>query len=139
MRIGFELDGVISTPVKSLTDLSGIAEQKVLEGVKEVLKMLKDSGHDIVIFTKRDVSTALDTERWLDKNKIPYDQIMYNRPSSMALFFTDNNRQFVSWTGVKNELVKYGVLQENEKTQAVKTIRVELPTQSDKGNIQKLK
>lgn len=113
--IGFEIDQIVSTPVSSLTDLDDILNQKVIEGARDTIIALKEQGHKIVFYTRRDVSTALMTEKWLDKNKIPYDQISFNRPHSTTIFFSDNTRRFTSWDNVKADLRSVGLWKDKVK------------------------
>lgn len=108
----FEIDGLISEPVESLTKLDNIHKQKVIDGAVGVLKKIKEKGHFITLYTKRDVSTALDTQAWLDKNKIPHDNIIFNRPVLPTLFFSADFRQFVSWQKVEDELKEYGFIEQ---------------------------
>jgi hypothetical protein len=133
LQIGFEIDGIISSPVKCMTDLEEIAKQEVLAGAREFLKSLKDAGHQITILTHRDSSTALDTERWMDKNQIPYHHIMYNRPRSVFLLFAPDCRQFINWDETRKELEKYGILKE------VKKIELENSQPTSNTGIQELK
>ena len=133
MQIGFELDNIICTPIKSMTDLEEISKQQVLEGAKEFLIKLKEAGHQITIMTHRDGSTALDTERWLDKNKIPYHHIMYNRPRNVFVLFAPDCRQFISWDATQKELEQYGILR------ADKPVEIEKVQPGNNSGIQELK
>lgn len=136
MNLGFELDSIICTPVKQMTDIESIASQEVIEGAKEMLNEIKTQGHRIVIYTHRNVSTALETEAWLSKNRIPYDQIIFDRPRNMIMLFAEDCRQFKSWKDVKDELVRYGLLKEIDKTSVIQS-SIQKP--SSQGKEQKLK
>ena len=133
MQIGFELDNIICTPIKCMTDLEEISKQEVLAGAREFLVTLKEAGHQITILTHRDSSTALDTERWLDKNKIPYHYVVYNRPRNVFLLFAPDCRQFVSWEDTRKELEKYGILRE------IKPIEIEKSQPGNDSGVQELK
>jgi hypothetical protein len=133
VQIGFELDEIISTPVKRMTDLEEISKQEVLAGAREFLITLKEAGHQITILTHRDSSTSLDTERWLDKNKIPYHYISYNRPRNVFLLFAPDCRQFISWDDTRKELEKYGVLKE------IKPVEIDTTQPGNNSGIQELK
>lgn len=138
MQIGFEIDNLICTSVSSLTNREAIEKQTPIEGAKEVLDTLKQQGHAIVIYTKRDASVALETEAWLSKNKIPYDQIIFDKPRRLAIYFSSECRQFTSWTKVKQELLDYGFLQETKESLRQKTIGAQLPPQDTTGKVQDL-
>ncbi len=137
MNIGFELDSLICTPIKQMTDVSSIPVQTIIEGAKEMLDELKSQGHKIILYTHRNVSTALETEAWLSKNRVPYDQIIFDRPRMMVMYFAEDCRQFKSWNGVKDELVKYGVIKDIDKEK--KTIQSIAVKPSSDGKEQKLK
>lgn len=137
MNIGFELDSIICTPIKQMTDISAISEQTVLEGAKEMLNEIKAQGHRVIVYTHRNVSTALETEAWLSKNRVPYDQIIFDRPRMMVMLFAEDCRQFKSWNGVKDELIKYGIMKDLEAEK--KTIQASIQKPSSQGQEQKLK
>ena len=137
-QIGFEIDNLICTGVDSHTNQEGKAKQTPIEGAKEVLDTLKQQGHSIIIFTRRDASVALETEAWLSKNKMPYDQIIFDKPRRLALYFSSECRQFKNWTKVKQELVDYGFLLETKESLKQRVIGVELPPQETKGKVQDL-
>ena len=139
MQIGFEIDNLICTTVKSLTNREDISKQVPFDGAKETLDELKKQGHSIVIYTRRDASVALETEAWLSKNKIPYDQIIFGRPRQLSIFFANDCRQFINWSKVKEELIKYGFLKETAETMRTKIIQTELPVQDETGKVQELK
>ena len=114
VQIGFELDDLISTPIKRLTDLEDIPKQTVIEGAVEVLTKIKEAGHQIVIYTNRDASTMLETQRWLDKNKIPHHHVYFNRPKMFRIFAKDC-QEFINWEETKKHLEKYDIVKK-EKT-----------------------
>ena len=89
MRIVFDLDGVIcelKKPSESYADV--IPKNDVIEKMKEV----KEDGHYLIIHTGRhmrtcdgDVSKVIEkigkiTEDWLEKWKVPYDELIFGKP-----------------------------------------------------------
>lgn len=117
MNIGFEIDYLISSPLKVLTDSKEVAAQKVVAEARETLIKIKAAGHQIILYTRRDVSAGLDTEIWLGKNGIPYDKIVFNRPHSMLMYFAPDVREFVDWAATRLELSKNGVIEKDEKVE----------------------
>jgi hypothetical protein len=113
--LGFEIDGMVSSTPGSFTELAVIAKQTVIPGALDLLTELKKAGHHIVLYTHRDASTAIETEKWLSKNKVPYDRIMFNRPHNVVLFFSQDARKFNGWDGVREELVGHGILKERHE------------------------
>ena len=80
MIIAVEIDRIISTPARTSVALTDAEHCTVLPEAKDALVKLKEKGHEIHIFTRRDVSLAMATEMWLQKNKIPYDRLVPNKP-----------------------------------------------------------
>lgn len=115
MRIGFEIDGILCWQVPgAVTDMGSVGKLAVIEQAKELLLDIRTSGHQIILYTTRDSSMALETEAWLSKNGIPYDAIIFNRPRMMSLFFAPDARQFTSWDTTRSELTRHGFLQERQ-------------------------
>ena len=89
MRIVFDLDGVIcelKKPSESYADV--IPKNDVIEKMRD----LKEDGHYLIIHTGRhmrtcdgDVSKVIEkigkiTEDWLEKWKVPYDELIFGKP-----------------------------------------------------------
>ena len=121
MFIGFEVDNIISTPLEHLTSIDEVRDRKPIQEIIDLIKEIKQAGHHIVIYTKRDASLGPETEMWLSKHKVPYDRIMFNRPVTPVLFFSNESRQFHNYQTTKEELIKHGVLQAPKETTHSKT------------------
>ena len=80
MIIALEIDNIVSTPLSNAYAINEVHECKVIPGAKEALEKFKKLNHTILIYSKRDVSLLIDTEMWLQKNKIPYDQVLVGKP-----------------------------------------------------------
>ena len=96
MNIGIELDNVISSPVSDYMAMTDVANTKVLEGSKETLDKLKSMGHTITIYTSRDASLGPDTEMWLQRNKLTYDRIIFNKPV-LDMIIDKKSYKFDNW------------------------------------------
>jgi hydroxymethylpyrimidine pyrophosphatase-like HAD family hydrolase len=81
MMIAFDLDNIVCTPIHSSVNLNGVENCTVLTGAKEALDKLKKLGHNIMIFTRRDLSLGPSTHVWLQKNKISYDYLICGKPN----------------------------------------------------------
>lgn len=112
MYIGFEIDGMLCSPSKSMTDFEEIGKQVLVEEGRVLLTELKAAGHHIVLYTRRDASTMMATEMWLVKNKIPYDKVVYNRLHTVVMFFSPDARAFTGWGKVREELLINGAIKE---------------------------
>ena len=89
MRIVFDLDGVIcelKKPSESYSDVN--PKKKVIQKMRD----LKEEGHYLIIHTGRhmrtcegDVTKVIEkigkvTEDWLEKWKVPYDELVFGKP-----------------------------------------------------------
>jgi len=97
MIIAIELDRIICTPVSSSVSLNDVGKCELTENAKESLDKLKSLGHTILIYTSRDASLGPETQVWLQKNKIPYDRIICNKPN-YDLLIDNKSCKFSSWT-----------------------------------------
>ena len=105
MRICIDLDGVIAEFKK---EGQTYADCKVVPGAKEKLTELKKNGHYIIIQTARHMKTCDGnvgnvlakigkiTLDWLEKHKIPYDEIYFGKPWA-EVYIDDNAYRFISW------------------------------------------
>lgn len=88
MNFVFDLDGVICTPSKGIN--FGIVEYikncKPIEDTAEFMLWLKGQKHHITIWCSRpnDLGVKLATESWLELNQIPYDRLLFDRPSNFV-------------------------------------------------------
>ena len=96
-----ELDNIICNPISSPMALSDVSECKVTPETVDTLAKLKKLGHTIVIYTERDVSLCMETETWLQKNKVPYDYVILNK-LKYDVFIDSNVHKFNGW----NEFIK---------------------------------
>ena len=86
MKLLFNLDDVICTPSKGIN--FGVVEYikhcKPIEDTTEFMLWLKDKNHHITIWCERpnDLAVKLATESWLEINQIPYDRLIFDRPSN---------------------------------------------------------
>ena len=73
-------------------------ESKPYDGVKEALEKLRNEGHKVIIVTwQYTLDNKLNTLRFLDNNKIPYDDICFTRDKWMiqADWIIDDNPEFL--------------------------------------------
>lgn len=108
MIFGFEIDGIISSPVRNKMAMTDVEKCQVLPEAKENLIKLKELGHQIVIYTQRDVSLGQVTETWLQRNKIPYDYIILSKPE-VDIMVDQNCHKFKSWEDLM-ESYKYRIM-----------------------------
>ena len=85
MKIVFNLDDVICTPAKGIkfgvTDY--IDNCKPIEDTVEFMTWLNKS-HHITIWCERpnDLAVKMQTEQWLRLHQVPYDRLIFDRPSN---------------------------------------------------------
>ena len=86
MNLVFELDSIICTPAKGIK--FGIVEYikncMPIEDTIEFMQWVKDNGHEITIWSNRpnDLAVKFATEQWLDLHQVPYNRLIFDRPSN---------------------------------------------------------
>lgn len=116
--IAVDFDGVIHTYEDGWRD--GTIYGSVVEGCREALQRLMNTGCDIVIYSTRtdpkDVGGVLQSgqlaemHRWLTENKVPFTRIHFGagKPLSWA-FIDDRAIRFNSWVQTLDDLRNMGV------------------------------
>lgn len=97
MDIGIEIDNVISTQISNKVAMNEISECAVLKESRAALEKLKAMGHTVILYTSRDASLGPETEIWLNKHKIPYDTIIFNKPV-LDIIIGKNCYKFDNWS-----------------------------------------
>ena len=86
MKLLFNLDDVICTPAKGIN--FGVVEYikhcRPIEDTTEFMLWLNKNDHHITIWCERpnDLGVKLATEEWLKLNQVPYDRVLFDRPSN---------------------------------------------------------
>ena len=86
MKLLFNLDDVICTPAKGIN--FGVVEYlkhcRPIEDTTEFMLWLRKNDHHITIWCERpnDLAVKLATEEWLKLNQVPYDRLLFDRPSN---------------------------------------------------------
>jgi len=77
MNLVFGLDGIICTPI------ARYGEARPLANVTEFMQWLKKKDHHITIWAERPntLESKISTESWLKMHQIPYDRLLFDRPS----------------------------------------------------------
>jgi capsule biosynthesis phosphatase len=112
MRVVIDLDGTIC----SLKEQGQTYEDVVpLRGAIAALRKLKESGHEIIIHTARNMKTCEGnvgkvmanvgkiTLDWLHKYKIPYDEIVFGKPNG-DIYIDDKALLFSEWSDAMQQL-----------------------------------
>lgn len=111
MRICIDLDGVICHLKKE-----GQTYDKLepMPGALEKLQALKAAGHYIIIQTARHMKTCegnvgrvqarigAATLNWLEKHKVPYDEIYFGKPWAQ-IYIDDNAFRFENWDAIAGD------------------------------------
>ncbi|GIQ69354.1 capsular biosynthesis protein [Xylanibacillus composti] len=112
MRIVIDLDGTICQLKKP--DQS-YAEVLPLPGAQQAIRSLKKQGHEIVIYTARNMKTqggnvgrvmqhvGKTTIDWLVEYDIPYDELVFGKPYG-DLYIDDLACTFHTWQEVMRKL-----------------------------------
>jgi len=77
MNLVFALDGVICLPTTHYD------EARPLANVTEFMQWLKERDYHITIWAERPntLSSKISTEKWLKLHQIPYDRLLFDRPT----------------------------------------------------------
>jgi len=85
MKLVFNLDDVICTPAKGIKFgvVNYIDNCLPIEDTIEFMRWIKKS-HHITIWCERpnDLSVKMQTEQWLKIHQVPYDRLIFDRPSN---------------------------------------------------------
>lgn len=123
--VSYNMEGWPGFPDKFLsTHTQAVAkglytQLKAIEGVSETLWRLNEEGHHIRIITSRFVAhgqngkVVAETARWLDKNKIPYRDLMFVRykPDVYAdVYIDDSPENIFAFQKREREVIIYDTL-----------------------------
>lgn len=113
MRIGVDLDGTICEIKQEHQSYSDV---KPIPDAVEKLQELNRQGHEIIIMTARHMKTCLGdsskvvarvgkiTLDWLNKYKVPYDEIHFGKPNT-DIYIDDRCIRFDSWNKITEDLL----------------------------------
>jgi capsule biosynthesis phosphatase len=111
MRICIDLDGVICHLKKEGQTYDQL---EPMPGALEKLQALKAAGHYIIIQTARHMKTCegnvgrvqarigAATLNWLEKHKVPYDEIYFGKPWAQ-IYIDDNAFRFEKWETIAGD------------------------------------
>jgi capsule biosynthesis phosphatase len=113
MKIVIDIDGTIC-PIKNTDE--DYADLQPLPNAVEKIQSLKDAGHYIILNTARNMATqggnlgkimknvGKTTLDWLEKHKIPYDEIYFGKPNA-HVYIDDRAYRFTGWENVTEEIL----------------------------------
>ena len=94
--IAIDIDGTICSEERTFER----SLARPLPGALEALKMLKENGNTIILWTGRGWEQYKITKQWLDDHGFMYDQIIMGKPI-VNIFIDDRARQFHTWGEVE--------------------------------------
>ena len=94
-----DMDGTICSEEKTYSR----ALASVKDGAKESLEDLKSRGYKIIIYSARSWQEYEMTEDWLNKNNIPYDQLILGKPIG-DYWIDDRAIEFNSWAEINKRI-----------------------------------
>lgn len=113
LRICIDLDGTICEFKKEGQTYADVLPKN---GAKEMIDVLKERGHTIIIHTARNMKTqghnvgkvlqnvGRITLEWLDKYEIQYDEIFFGKPNA-DITIDDRVFRFECWTKIDEALI----------------------------------
>ena len=89
--VWLDLDGTVAhrdhpdapQPVRGPFDEARVGEDALIEHIAEVVRALKVSGYKIVVMSGRSDACKVESEEWLNKNNVPYDDIFMRKSGDM--------------------------------------------------------
>lgn len=111
MKICIDLDGVIASFKK---EGQGYGDVAPIDGAIAKMTALKKEGHYLIIHTARHMKTCGGdvgkvvarqgkvTLDWLERHKIPYDEIHFGKPWA-EVYIDDNAFRFSSWAEIDGD------------------------------------
>ena len=99
MRLIIDLDGTLCTEEKTFS--RSLAEP--LEGAVDAMRILKERGATLIIYSARTWAEYEMTVAWLAKHDIPYDQLVLGKP--IGDYWIDNRSiRFTGWQDCLSQL-----------------------------------
>lgn len=103
MQIILDLDGTICTEERTYSR----SLAKPIEGAINAVQKLYDAGHTIIIYSARTWMEFEMTTDWLQKNKVPYHQLILGKPIG-DVWIDDRALQFNNWEQIMKKLNNHG-------------------------------
>ncbi len=100
MKIIVDLDGTICTEEKQFSR----SLAKVNPGAKKALRLLKEKGFNLIIYSARTWAEYELTIDWLNKNDIPFDQLILGKPQG-DYWIDDRAIKYKSWDSILKEIL----------------------------------
>ena len=113
MRIAIDLDGTICEPKREDQSYADVAP---IPGAVERIRELHAQGHNIIIYTARNMATRKGnvgevlkhvgkiTLDWLSNHGIEYDEIHFGKPNA-HLYIDDRGFRFSGWDNISDSMV----------------------------------
>ncbi len=87
-----DIDGVLAIEQCNIP----LEERAVVEGAQDAIRRLKQKGYSIILCTSRFRSQKDTTIEWLERNNIPFDDIVFGKPRGI-LYIDDRGYRFKGW------------------------------------------
>lgn len=94
-----DIDGVLAIEQCNIP----LEERAVVEGAQDAIGRLKQKGYRIILCTSRFRSQKAATIEWLERNNIPFDCIVFEKPRGI-LYIDDRGYRFRGWERFFNEV-----------------------------------
>lgn len=87
-----DIDGVLAVEQLDIP----LEERNAVNGAQNSIKLLQKKGYKIILLTSRFRSQKEATIEWLNKNNIPFDDIIFGKPRGI-LYIDDRGYRFRGW------------------------------------------
>jgi uncharacterized HAD superfamily protein len=87
-----DIDGVIAVEQNDIP----LEHRAVIKGARRALSLLCKRGYRIILYTSRSKYVERETVKWLKKNDIPFDDIIFDKPRG-NIYIDDRGYRFSGW------------------------------------------
>jgi len=95
--IAIDIDGTICSVNENYEDC------KIINRAKESIDLIRSKGYKVFLHTGRHILNSEVTIKWLKKNQINYDHIVFGKPPA-KYYIDDKSIKFDSWDNVLNSI-----------------------------------
>ena len=100
MKLVVDLDGTICSEEKQFSR----AIARPIEGAIDALRLIKNQGHTIIIYSARTWAEYEMTVDWLDRYGVSYDQLVLGKPQG-DYWVDDRALQFTNWETILEKVL----------------------------------
>lgn len=91
-KLVVDIDGVLAIEDTNIP----LIDRMVIRDAVDAIRILRQKGFKIILYTSRFNYQKEETIKWLKKNKIEYDKIVFRKPRGL-IYIDDRGYRFKGW------------------------------------------